>query len=113
MFEFLKLKIERKGNILIIKKGFGFVKRARVMTDEDFGKQLKECRRAGVPMYAAAGAVWNLPEGVTELKTNIRLLRFLRNGYRPALSLWYVAKYDGETYYDLLDTLSSVGCFRD
>lgn len=112
MFEFLKLKIERKGNILIIKKGFGFVKSAEVMTDEDVGKQIKECRRAGVPTRAVAGAVWNLPDGVTELKTNIRLLRFFRNGYRPALSLWYVAKYDGGLYYEITDRLKAVGCTR-
>lgn len=110
MFEFLKLKVYTKENCLIVRKGIGFTKPAEVLTDEDLDKLLKECRRAGVPTRAIAGAAWNLPEGVTGLKTNIRLLRFFRNGYRPALSLWYIAKYDSQTYYDLLDTLESAGC---
>ena len=110
MFEFLKLKIEVENNSLIIRKGFGRVKPARRMTDEEFQMKLKECIRAGVSAYVAAGTVWNLPPGVTELKTNIKFLRAIRNAYRPAMCLWYVAKYDSDTYQDIIDKLQEIGC---
>ena len=110
MFEFLKLKIEVVDNSLIIKQGFGRVKPARVMTDEEFQMKLKECTRAGVSAYVAAATVWNLPDGVTELKTNIKLLRAIRNAYRPATCLWYVAKYDSDTYFEIIDKLEEIGC---
>lgn len=110
MFEFLKLKIYKEENSLIIKKGFGRVKPAKLMTDEEFTEKLKECTRAGVSCYVAAATVWNLPEGVTELKTNIKFLRAIRNAYRPALCLWYVAKYDSDTYHEILDKLREIGC---
>ena len=97
MFEFLKLKIYRENNSLIIKQGFGRVKPAKLMTDEDFQMKLKECTRAGVSAYVAAATVWNLPDGVTELKTNINFLRAIHNAYRPALCLWYVASNDSAT----------------
>lgn len=113
MFEFLKLKVQIKENSLIIRKGFGRVKTAKRMTDKDFDDQLKECRRAGVSGYVAAAAVWNLPEGVTELKTNVKLLRGFSNANRPALSLWYLAKYDGDTYFEILDRLKEIGCTQD
>ena len=48
MFEFLKLKVEIENNSLIIKQGFGRVKQAKLMTDEEFQMKLKECIRAGV-----------------------------------------------------------------
>lgn len=110
MFEFLKLKIYREENSLIIKKGFGRVKPAKLMTDEEFQDKLKECRRAGVSCYIAAATVWNLPPDVEELKTNIKNLRSFRNAYRPALSLWYLAKYDGDTYHEIIDKLREIGC---
>ena len=90
MFEFLKLKIEVVDNSLIIKQGFGRVKPARLMTDEEFQMKLKECIKAGVSAYVAAATVWNLPEGVDTLKTNIKLLRAIRNAYQPALCLWEI-----------------------
>ena len=110
MFEFLKLKIEIKENSLIIKKGFGRVKPAKLMTDEDFQMKLKECTRAGVSAYVAAATVWNLPPGVDELKTNLKFLRAIRNAYTPAMCLWYVAKYDGDTYDEIIDKLREIGC---
>ena len=110
MFEFLKLKIEVVDKSLIIKKGFGRVKPARIMTDEEFQMKLKECTRAGVSAYVAAGTVWNLPAGVTELKTNINFLRAIHNAYRPAMCLWHVAKYECDTYYDIIDKLQEIGC---
>ena len=110
MFEFLKLKIEVVNNSLIIRKGFGRVKPAKLMTNEEFQMKLKECIRAGVSAYVAAGTVWNLPDGVTELKTNINFLRAIRNAYRPALCLWYVAKYDNDTYQEIIDKLQEIGC---
>lgn len=110
MFEFLKLKVEIQDNSLIIKKGFGRVKPAREMSQEEFQEKLKECTRAGVSCYVAGATVWNLPDGVTELKTNIKNLRAFRNAYRPALCLWYVAKYDSGTYHELLDKLREIGC---
>ncbi|MBE6322693.1 MAG: hypothetical protein E7073_06725 [Bacteroidales bacterium] len=110
MFEFLKLKIYREENSLIIKKGFGKVKPAKLMTGEEFQMKLKECTRAGVSAYIAASTVWNLPDGVTELKTNIKNLRAIRNAYQPALTLWYLAKYDGGTYHEILDKLREIGC---
>ena len=110
MFEFLKLKIYRENNSLIIKQGFGRVKPARVMTDEEFQMKLKECTRAGVSAYVAAATVWNLPDGVTELKTNIKLLRAIHNAYQPAMCLWYVAKYDSDTYNEIIDKLQEIGC---
>lgn len=110
MFEFLKLKVEIKENSLIIKKGFGRVKPAKLMTDEEFQEKLKECTRAGVSCRIAGVTVWNLPDGVDELKTNIKNLRSFRNAYRPALCLWYLAKYDGETYREILDKLREIGC---
>lgn len=110
MFEFLKLKIYREENSLIIRKGFGRVKPARLMTSEEFRMKLKECIRAGVSAYVAAETVWNLPDGVDELRTNIKFLRFFRNGYKPAMCLWYVAKCDSDTYYELLDVLREIGC---
>lgn len=113
MFECLKLKVYREGNFLIIRKGFGRVKTANIMTREEYRKKLDECIRAGVSPYAAAAAIWNLPEGVTELKTNIRNLRGISNANRPALSLWYLAKYDGDTYYEVLDRLKEIGCTQD
>lgn len=113
MFECLKLKVYREGNSLIIRKGFGRVKTAKTMTQEEFGEKIDECIRAGVSPYAAAAAVWNLPEGVTELRTNIKLLRGFDNANRPALSLWYLAKYDGDTYYEVLDRLKEIGCTQD
>ena len=110
MFEFLKLKIEVVDNSLIIKQGFGRVKPAKLMTDEEFQMKLKECIRHGVSAYVAAGTVWNLPPGVDTLKTNIKLLRAIRNAYRPALCLWYVAKYDSDTYFEIIDKLEEIGC---
>ena len=110
MFEFLKLKIYRENNCLIIKKGFGRVKQAKRMTDKEFQMKLKECIRAGVSCYVAAATVWNLPDGVDEIKTNIKNLRFIRNAYRPATCLWYLAKYDGDTYYEIQDALREIGC---
>ena len=110
MFEFLKLKIEVVDKSLIIKQGFGWLHPARLMTDEEFQMKLKECIRAGVSAYVAAATVWNLPPGVTELKTNINFLRAIRNAYRPAMCLWYVAKYDSDTYYDIIDKLKEIGC---
>ena len=110
MFEFLKLKIEVENNSLIIKQGFGRVKPAKLMTDEEFQMKLKECIRAGVSAYVAAATVWNLPPGVETLKTNINFLRAIRNAYRPALCLWYVAKYDSDTYYEIIDKLEEIGC---
>ena len=110
MFEFLKLKIEVEDKSLIIKQGFGRVKPARLMTNEEFQMKLKECTRAGVSAYVAAATVWNLPDGVTELKTNIHFLRAIHNAYQPAMCLWYVAKYDGDTYHEIIDKLREVGC---
>ena len=110
MFEFLKLKIYRENNSLIIKRGFGRVKPAKLMTDKEFQMKLKECIRAGVSAYVAAATVWNLPPGVDTLKTNIKLLRAIRNAYRPAMCLWYVAKYDSDTYYEIIDKLQEIGC---
>ena len=110
MFEFLKLKVQIENNSLIIKKGIGRVKPAKLMTDEEFGEKIRECIRAGVSAYIAATTVWNLPDGVTELKTNIKFLRAIRNAYRPALTLWYLAKYDSETYHEILDKLREIGC---
>jgi hypothetical protein len=110
MFEFLKLKIEIENNSLIIKKGFGKVKPAKEMTGEEFREKIRECIRAGVSGYIAAATVWNLPPGVDELKTNIKNLRAFRNAYQPALSLWYLAKYDGDTYHEILDKLKEIGC---
>ena len=110
MFEFLKLKIEVVDKSLIIKKGFGRVKPARLMTDEEFQMKLKECTRAGVSAYVAAATVWNLPDGVTELKTNINVGRAIHNAYQPAMCLWYVAKYDSDTYYEIIDKLKEIGC---
>ena len=110
MFEFLKLKIEVVDNSLIIKQGFGRVKPARLMTNEEFQMKLKECTRAGVSAYVAAATVWNLPPGVDTLKTNIKFLRAIRNAYQQAMCLWYVAKYDGDTYNELIDKLREIGC---
>ena len=110
MFEFLKLKIEVVDKSLIIKQGFGRVKPAKRMTDEEFQMKLKECIRAGVSAYVAAATVWNLPDGVTELKTNINYLRAIRNAYQPAMCLWHVAKYDSDTYHELIDKLQEIGC---
>ena len=110
MFEFLKLKIYREDNSLIIRRGFGRVKPARLMTDNEFQMKLKECTRAGVSAYVAAATVWNLPDGVDEIKTNIKLLRAIRNAYQPATCLWYVAKYDSDTYYEIIDKLKEIGC---
>lgn len=110
MFEFLKLKIYREENALIIRKGFGRVKAAKLMTPEEFDEKLDECIRAGVSCYVAGATVWNLPDGVDELKTNIKFLRAFRNAYRPALTLWYLAKYDSETYHEILDKLREIGC---
>lgn len=110
MFEFLKLKVYREGNALIIRKGFGRVKPAKLMTDEEFQMKLKECIRAGVSAYVAAATVWNLPHGVTELRTNIKFLRAIHNAYQPAMCLWYVAKYDSDTYYEIIDRLREIGC---
>ena len=112
MFEFLKLKVYKEENSLIIKKGFGRVKPAKEMTDEEFQEKLKECTRAGVSCYVAAATVWNLPDGVEVLKTNIKNLRSFRNAYRPALSLWYLAKYDRETYHEIIDRLREIGCIN-
>ena len=110
MFEFLKLKVQVVNNSLIIKQGFGRVKPAKLMTDKEFQMKLKECIRAGVSCYVAAATVWNLPDGVDELKTNIKNLRAIRNAYKPALCLWYVAKYDSDTYQDIIDKLQEIGC---
>ena len=110
MFEFLKLKVKVENNSLIIRKGFGRVKPAKLMTDEEFQMKLKECIRAGVSAYVAAATVWNLPEGVTELKTNINFLRAIRNAYQPAMCLWYVAKCDNDTYHEIIDKLQESGC---
>ena len=110
MFEFLNLKIEIEDNSLIIRKGFGRVKPAKLMTTKEFQMKLKECARAGVSCYVAAATVWNLPDGVEELKTNIKNLRAIRNAYRPAMCLWYVAKYDGDTCREILDRLREIGC---
>ena len=110
MFEFLKLKIYRENNSLIIKQGFGRVKPAKLMTDNEFQMKIKECIRAGVSAYVAAATVWNLPDGVTELNTNVHFLRAIRNAYTPALCLWYVAKYDSDTYYAIIDKLKEIGC---
>ena len=110
MFEFLKLKVKVEENSLIIRKGFGRVKPAKLMTNEEFQMKLKECIRAGVSAYVAAGTVWNLPPGVTELKTNINFLRAIRNAYQPATCLWYVAKYDSDTYQEIIDKLQEIGC---
>ncbi len=113
MFEFLKLKVYVEGNSLIIRKGLGRVKTAKTMTQDEFSEKIKECMRAGVSAYVAAASVWNLPDGVTELKTNIRNLRGISNANRPALSLWYLAKYDGDTYFEILDRLKEIGCTQD
>lgn len=113
MFECLKLKVYREENSLIIRKGFGRVKTAKTMTQEEFREKIKECIRAGVSAYVAAASVWNLPEGVTEIRTNIGLVRGFSNAYRPALSLWYLAKYDGDTYFEILDRLKEIGCTQD
>ena len=110
MFEFLKLKIYREDNYLIIRRGFGRVKPARLMPDEEFQMKLKGCIRAGVSTYVAAATVWNLPSGVDEIKTNIKFLRAIRNAYQPAMCLWYVAKYDSDTYYEIIDKLKEIGC---
>ena len=110
MLEFLKLKIYREDNSLIIKKGFGSVKPAKRMPNEEFQMKLKECIRAGVSAYVAAATVWNLPDGVTDLKTNIHFLRAIRNAYTPAMCLWYVAKYDNDMYYEIIDKLQEIGC---
>lgn len=110
MLEFLKLKVCREENSLIIKKGFGRVKPAKEMTGEEFSEKIRECIRAGVSGYIAAATVWNLPPGVDELRTNIKNLRYIRNAYQPALSLWYLAKYDGDTYHEILDKLREIGC---
>ena len=110
MFEFLKLKIEVEDNSLIIRRGFGRVKPAKLMTDEEFQMKIKECIRAGVSAYVAAATVWNLPPGVDTLKTNINFLRAIRNAYQPAMCLWYVAKYDSDTYYEIIDKLQEIGC---
>ena len=110
MFEFLKLKIYREENSLIIKKGFGRVKPARLITDEEFQMKLKECIRTGVSAYVAAATVWNLPPGVDTLKTNINFLRAIRNAYQPAACLWYVAKCDNDTYQEIIDKLQEIGC---
>ena len=112
MLEFLKLKIYRENNSLVIKQGFGRVKPARLMTGEEFQMKLKECTRAGVSAYVAAETVWNLPPGVDTLKTNIKLLRAIRNAYQPAMCFWYVAKYDGDTYYEIIDKLREIGCIN-
>ena len=109
MFEFLKLKIYRENNSLIIKRGFGRVKRAKLMTDKEFQMKLKECIRAGVSAYVAAATVWNLPPGVDTLKTNINFLRAIRNAYKPAMCLWYVANYDDDTYQEIIDKLQEIG----
>ena len=90
MLEFLKLKVKVENNSLIIRKGFGRVKPAKRMTNEEFQMKLKECIRAGVSAYVAAATVWNLPPGVDTLKTNIKLLRAIRNAYQPALCLWEI-----------------------
>ena len=110
MFEFLKLKVEIEDNSLIIKQGFGRVKQAKLMTDEEFHLKLKECIRAGVSCYVAAATVWNLPPEVDTLKTNIKNLRAIRNAYQPAMCLWYVAKYDSDTYNEIIDKLREIGC---
>ena len=110
MFEFLKLKIYRENNSLIIKQGFGRVKPAKLMTNEEFQMKLKECTRAGVSAYVAAATVWYLPPGVDTLKTNIKFLRAIRNAYQQAMCLWYVAKYDSDTYYEIIDKLREIGC---
>ena len=110
MLEFLKLKIKVENNCLIIRKGFGRVKPAKLMTDEEFQMKIKECIRNGVSAYVAAATVWNLPPGVDTLKTNIKFLRAIRNAYRPAMCLWYVAKYDSDTYYEIIDRLEEIGC---
>lgn len=112
MFEFLKLKIYIEGNSLIIRKGLGRVMKAKEMTRYEVRRTINECLRNGVNPYAVAAAVRNLPEGVTEVRTNIKLLRFIDNGDRPAVTLWYLAKYDRETYYDLIERLTDVGCTR-
>ena len=110
MFEFLKLKIEVENNSMIIKQGFGRVKPAKLMTNEEFQMKLKECTRAGVSAYVAAATVWYLPPGVDTLKTNIKFLRAIRNAYQLSMCLWYVAKYDGDTYNELIDKLREIGC---
>ena len=107
---FLKLKIYRENNSLIIKQGFGRVKPAKLMTDEEFQMKIKECIRNGVSAYVAAATVWNLPPGVETLKTNIKFLRAIRNAYQPATCLWYVAKYDSDMYLELIDKLQEIGC---
>ena len=107
---FLKLKIYREDNSLIIKQGFGRMKPAKLMTDEEFQMKLKECIKAGVSAYVAAATVWNLPPGVDTVKTNIHFLRAIHNAYRPAMCLWYVAKYDSDTYYEIIDKLEEIGC---
>ena len=110
MFEFLKLKVYIEKNSLIISKGFGKVKNATILSQKEFDEKLDECTRAGVSCYVAAATVWNLPDGVEVLKTNIKNLRSFRNAYRPALSLWYLAKYDRETYHEIIDKLREIGC---
>ena len=110
MFEFLKLKIYREENSLIIRKGFGRVKPAKLMTNEDFQMKLKECISAGVHAHVAAATVWNLPPGVDTLKTNINFLRAVHNAYQPAMCLWYVAKCDNDTYHEIIDKLQEIGC---
>ena len=110
MLEFLKLKIYREEDSRSIKEGFGRVKPARLMTDEEFQMKLKECIKAGVSAYVAAATVRNLPPGVATLKTNINFLRAIRNAYQPALCLWYVAKYDCDTYQEIIDKLKEIGC---
>lgn len=112
MFEFLKLKVKIDGNTLIIRKGIGRVKKAKEMTRDEYRRTINECLRNGVNPYAAAAGVRNLPEGVTELRTNIKLLRFFDNADRPAVALWYLAKYDRDTYYDLIERLAAIGCSR-
>lgn len=113
MFEFLKLKVYINGNSLIVRKGIGRVKPAKAMTWEEYCGKIKECMRAGLSPYVAAASMWNLPDGVTELKTNISFLRSFDNANRPALSLWYVAKYEGKLYYELTDRLQAVGCSQE
>ena len=110
MFEFLKLKIYRENNSLIIKQGFGRVKPARLMTNEEFQMKLKECTRAGVSAYVAAATVWNFPPGVDTLKPDINFLRVIRNAYQQAMCLWYVAKYDSDTYHEIIDKPREIGC---
>lgn len=112
MFEFLKLKVKIKENSLIIRKGFGRVKKAKKMPRDEYRRTINECLRNGVNPYAAAACVRNLPEGVTEVRTNVRLLRFFDNADRPAVTLWYLAKYDRETYYEVLDRLKEIGNTR-